>query len=182
MCSGLGLLNHMAILVSVFRASSICVFKKAVFGIYPPHVKIVQIIKLFLFLYYLCLHVHAHSTCPTLCDPIDCRPSGSSVHSISQARILEWAAIFFSRGSSWARDQTHICVFHIDGQILYHWATWEACIVLNIYFLDLNIYIFLNGILNYFKDVKVWILLFLYVWMHRLYFSVPNDKIFNFYN
>ena len=43
--------------------------------------------------------------CLTLCDPMDC-PPGSSVHGISQARILEWAAISFSRGSSQPRDQT----------------------------------------------------------------------------
>ena len=36
--------------------------------------------------------------CPTLCDPMDYSPPGSSVHGILQARILEWAA--FSRGSS----------------------------------------------------------------------------------
>ena len=38
--------------------------------------------------------------CPTLCDPMDCSPPGSSVHGILQARILEWVAIPFSRGSS----------------------------------------------------------------------------------
>ena len=38
--------------------------------------------------------------CPTLCGPMDCSPSGSSVHGILQARILEWVAISFSRGSS----------------------------------------------------------------------------------
>ena len=32
-------------------------------------------------------------SCPTLCDPMDCSPPGSSVHGILQARILEWAAI-----------------------------------------------------------------------------------------
>ena len=47
-------------------------------------------------------------SCPTLCDPMDCNPLGSSVHGISQARILEWVAIFFSRGYSPPRDQTHI--------------------------------------------------------------------------
>ena len=36
----------------------------------------------------------------TLCDPMDCNPPGSSVHGIPQARILEWVAIAFSRGSS----------------------------------------------------------------------------------
>ena len=41
-----------------------------------------------------------------------------------QARILEWVAIPFSRGSSWPRDWTHIS--WIGRHILYHWATWEA--------------------------------------------------------
>ena len=36
--------------------------------------------------------------CPTLCNPMDCSPPGSSVHRILQARILEWLAIPFSRG------------------------------------------------------------------------------------
>ena len=36
----------------------------------------------------------------TLCDPMDCSPPGSSVHGISQTRILGWVAIFFSKGSS----------------------------------------------------------------------------------
>ena len=39
-------------------------------------------------------------SCPTLCDPMDCSPPGSSVHGILQARILVWVAISFSRGSS----------------------------------------------------------------------------------
>ena len=43
--------------------------------------------------------VHMQS-CLTLCDPMDCSPPESSVHGISQARILEWVAISFSRGSS----------------------------------------------------------------------------------
>ena len=47
-------------------------------------------------------------SCPTLCDPVDYRPPGSSVHGISQARILEWVAIFFSRGYSRPRDRTHV--------------------------------------------------------------------------
>ena len=43
-------------------------------------------------------------SCPTLCDPRDCSPPGSSVHGILQARILEWVAIPFSRGPSQPRD------------------------------------------------------------------------------
>ena len=42
-----------------------------------------------------CLVLVARS-CPTLCNPMDCSPPGSSVHGISQARILEWVAISFS--------------------------------------------------------------------------------------
>ena len=45
---------------------------------------------------------------PTLCDPIDCSLPGCSVHGSLQARILEWVAIPFSRGSSQPRDQTHV--------------------------------------------------------------------------
>ena len=44
-------------------------------------------------------------SCLTLCDPMDYSLPGSSVHGILQARILEWVAISFSKGSSWPRDQ-----------------------------------------------------------------------------
>ena len=47
-------------------------------------------------------------SCPTLCDPMDGSPPGSSVHGILQARILEWVAIPFSRGSSLPRDRTQV--------------------------------------------------------------------------
>ena len=45
-------------------------------------------------------------SCPTLCDPMDCCLLGSSVHGLSQTRILEWVAISFSGGSSQPRDWT----------------------------------------------------------------------------
>ena len=45
-------------------------------------------------------------SCGTLCDPMNYSPPGSSVHGIFQARILEWVAISFSRGSSQPRDPT----------------------------------------------------------------------------
>ena len=47
-------------------------------------------------------------SCPALCDPAGCRPPGSSVHWILQARMLEWVATSFSRGSSPPKDQTRI--------------------------------------------------------------------------
>ena len=52
--------------------------------------------------FYDCCCLVAQS-CPTLCDPVDCSLPGSSVHGISQVRMLEWVAICFSRGSSWSR-------------------------------------------------------------------------------
>ena len=52
----------------------------------------------------------SRSLCVRLCDPMDSRPvpPGSSVHGILQARILEWVAIPFSRGSTWPKDQTQV--------------------------------------------------------------------------
>ena len=47
-------------------------------------------------------------SCPTLCNPMDCSPPGSSVHGIFQARILEWVDISSSRGSSQFRDPIHV--------------------------------------------------------------------------
>ena len=47
-------------------------------------------------------------SCLILCNPTDCSPPGSSVHWILQARILEWVAISFSRGSSWPRDWAQV--------------------------------------------------------------------------
>ena len=53
----------------------------------------------------------AAQPCPTLCDPLDCRPPGYSVHGIFQARILKWIVISFSRGSSQLKDRT--CVSYV---------------------------------------------------------------------
>ena len=62
----------------------------------------------------------SHRSHLTFCHPMDCSPPGSSVHGILQARILEWAAISFSRGSSWPRDQTRVSC--IAGRFFTVWA------------------------------------------------------------
>ena len=78
---------------------------------------------------YICMNIYilcgglVIQLCPTLCDLINYRIPASSVHGISQAKILECVAISSSRGSSWPRDRTHISL-HCR-QILYHWATRE---------------------------------------------------------
>ena len=66
--------------------------------------------------------VNVLQSCPTLCNPMDCVPPGSSAHGILQARILEWVAMPSSRGLSQPRDQTHVSyVFCIGRQVLYHY-------------------------------------------------------------
>ena len=85
---------------------------------------------------YIChiLHIFlesesvSNSVIPTFCDTMDCSPPGPSVHGILQARILEWGAIPFSKGSSWPRDWTWIS--HIAGRLFTVWATKEANFVI----------------------------------------------------
>ena len=68
-------------------------------------------------IFYCTPHLVLAQSCPTLCDPVDCSPPGSSAHGLSQARILEWVAM----PSSQARDWTCISyVSCIDRQVLYH--------------------------------------------------------------
>ena len=63
-------------------------------------------------------------SCWTLCEPMNCSAPGSSVHGISQARILQWVAMSLSRGSSQSRDWS--CISCIGRQILCYRATREA--------------------------------------------------------
>ena len=76
-------------------------------------------------------------SCLTLCDPMDCSLPGSSLHGILQARVLEWIAISFSRGSSQPRDRTRVSL--IPGRRFNLWATREAPVTVNgIYWNKLN--------------------------------------------
>ena len=75
-------------------------------------------------------------SCPTFCNPMDYSLPRSSVHGILQARILEWVAISFSRGSSRPRDQTQVS--RIVGRCFTIWTTREALIKgMYIFFLDI---------------------------------------------
>ena len=67
----------------------------------------------------VCVCVKSLQSCPTLCHPMDCSPPGPLVHGILQARILEWVAISFSRGSSPPRDRTQVSYISCSGR-LYH--------------------------------------------------------------
>ena len=64
--------------------------------------------------------------CLTLCDPMDCSLLGSSVHGISQERILEWVAMPSSRGYSHARDERMhpmAPALQVESSLLSHWGT-----------------------------------------------------------
>ena len=81
-----------------------------------------QVLTVVIMMWYVCMLSHVQ-----LCNSMDCSPPGSSVHGISQARILDYAAVSFSRGSSQPRDQAHVsCISCIGRQILYHCTPWEA--------------------------------------------------------
>ena len=71
------------------------------------------------FFLYPFLKVKAPQSCPTLCDPMD-----YTVHGIFQARILEWVAFPFSRGSSWPRNYTGVSC--TADRFFTSWATREA--------------------------------------------------------
>ena len=92
----------------------------------------ITILKTYLYSQVHCSTIHDNQdvkvlitqSCPTLCNPVDSSPPGSSVHEFPQARILEWVAISFSRGSSQLRDLTQ--VFCVAGKFFTIWAAREA--------------------------------------------------------
>ena len=73
---------------------------------------------------YFCVQLVISMLCPTLCDPMDYSPPGSSVHGIFQARRLEWVAIPFSRGSFRPGDQIQFSCS--AGGFFTIWATRET--------------------------------------------------------
>ena len=84
----------------------------------------------------LCVCVLSRLVVSDSLQPLDCSPPGSSVHGISQARILEWVAISFSRGSFRPWDQT--CLSCIAGRFSTTGTTWEALLLPDIYFFKLS--------------------------------------------
>ena len=72
-------------------------------------------------------------SCPTLCEPMDCSPPGSSIHEILPTRILEWVVISSSRGSSQPRDQTGVS----DASCISRWVLYLNHLLTGI-FLDIE--------------------------------------------
>ena len=92
-------------------------------------------------------------SCLALYDPTDCSLPGFSIHGISQARVLEWVAISFSRGSSWPRDQTQVSC--IAGRHFTLWANWKA---------------------SYCLSTDEWIKMMWYIHTMKYYSSIKKEK------
>ena len=98
-----------------------------------------------------------------------CNPMGSSIHGIFQARVLEWVATSFSRGSSWPRDRTWVSC--IAGRHFTIWATREASIPYTKHLSDIwftNIFshsegCIFNFLIVYFEKILIWEVQFIYV-------------------
>ena len=87
--------------------------KPSLFSLHHPHFVLpslspFSVITLVISWGVLCLLLPFAQSCPTLCNPMDSSLPGSAIHGIFQARILEWAVISFSRGSSQPRDGTRV--------------------------------------------------------------------------
>ena len=92
------------------------------------HEKIYKMLTISIWNWKIFMKVKVKSLlCLTLCDPMDCSLQRSSVHGIFQARVLEWVAISFSRGSSQPRDQTWVS--RIVGRCFTIWVTRKIFIV-----------------------------------------------------
>ena len=79
------------------------------------------------------MHAKVLQLCPTPCKTMDCSPPGSSVHGVLQARILQWVAISFSRGSPDPGIEVWSLVSPaLAGGFFTTSATWEASLCMNI--------------------------------------------------
>ena len=141
-------------------------------------------------------------SCLALCDPMDGSLPGSSVRGIFQARVLEWVAVSFSRGSSQPRDQTRVSC--IPGRHFNLWATKEAlikhtihknikvfsilCIVflikhiISTYFIGNKIkYIHKMEEIHIFRKIEIWYLFWKSSLISILHSSIKQKKYFQWY-
>ena len=88
------------------------------------HAKVVYCHSIYLTSMQSSVQFSSAQSCPTLCNPMDCRLPRSSVHGIFQAIVLEWIAISFSRGSFQPRDWTWVS--RIVDRCFTIWATREV--------------------------------------------------------
>ena len=101
-------------------------------------------------LFSLYTYMLGHFSHVWLCNPMDSSPLGASAHGILQARILEWVAIPFSKGSFQPRDWTWISYVSLAGRFLTTSATWEVESNLSCSFLS-SILFFFSVLFAFFK-------------------------------
>ena len=109
-------------------------------------------------------------SCPTLCNPVNCSLPGSSVHGIFQARVLEWVAISFSRGSSRPRDWTQVSL--IVGRRFTFWAVPTAKYLVHAHWGTGSYYYILQFCVSSLPISTLWNILFLF----------SNFSLFKFLN
>ena len=119
--------------------------------------------------------IEAAQLCPTLCDPMDCSPPGSSVHGILQARILEWVTIPFSRGSSQPRNRTQVSC--IGGRRCNLWATREdefkGATTLQSIAISLISEVCIIGNL---RNLWIWLFKFIFFFLVKIVFGIIRSK------
>ena len=144
---------------------------------------------------YIVLRVTSPQSCPTLCDPMDCRPPGSFLHWIPQAKILERVSMPSSRISSWrTQDQTWIsCVYWIAGgffttSITYIYTSriisfynWKFVLLAHVYPFPLHpmcliFYIPHTMEIIYYLFFSVW-LISLSLMLSKIIHAIKNGKI-----
>ena len=127
---------------------------------------------------YACMHAELLWLCPTLCDPMDCSPLGSSVHGIFLARILEWVAMTSSRASSRPRLRTWfsrllywqagslplvplgkpwtVCVCHFNLSVIHSFVDGYLCFFLaTVNSVTVNIGMLCYAMLSHFSRVRL---------------------------
>ena len=114
----------------------------------------------------------------TACDPMYCSPTGSSVHGIFQAGILESVAISSSRGSFWLRDRARVSyVCWIGRQVLYRYCHLgspiytQANIIINVFYVQICTY----------QILILWLLLVqLFWWTNFIFYHAVFESVFQF--
>ena len=101
-----------------------------------------------------CVCVLLTQSCSIFCDPKDCSPPNSLVHGILQAKILEWATMTFSKGSSQPRDQTQVLCF--SAAALLSELPWKPIQLLSPFLIN---YFFLLSFINFLYIVDINLLL-----------------------
>ena len=105
----------------------------------------------------------------SLCGLMECSPPGSSVHEILQARMLEWVATSFSRGSSQPRGQTRVfCISCFGRRILYHQHHLGRCLINTAFISNIFITIVSFSRTDETKDTNKFLLFFLLLFLLEL--------------